>query len=242
MSKKAVWLLAAVLIWAPVPEGVAQEDEGEEPVAEAAGGSPITQDERAASLSGVGGGRQDPQAKPAAQNPPKSSNPVTLRGGGGSGGGGGGGVPFAGNFRIIDLDALKPLGGHKELPLPPGAAWAIRFKAQGVQSAHYFVVETRAGGDGGTLARVAVSPRPGDLSPGKTCECSERSVQRFPQVKTFIRDAPKWGCALKEGGIYYFNVYSSGGCARPEAITRGCPTIFSVSNGGMTLLVPNSRE
>jgi hypothetical protein len=247
MSKMAVWLLAAVLIWAPVPEGVAQEDEGEEPVAEEAGGSPITQDERAASLSGVGGGRQDPQAKLAAQNPPKSSNPVTLRGGGGSGGGGGG-APFAGNFRIIDLDAVKSLGGHKELPLPPGAAWAIRFKARKVGNARGFSfgLEPRTGSDGLIRARSAVSSKPGVLNPGKSCESyvpiRRETVQQHPSVKTFIGDAPKGGCALQQGAFYYFNVYSDGGCQHPEAITRGCPVLFSISNGGMTFLAPGYKD
>jgi hypothetical protein len=238
-----VMLLAGLIFLSFSLPGSAQEEEGDE-----AGGSPITQDERAASLSGVGGGRQDAEAKSAAQNPVKPASPVAVGGGGGSGGGGGGGSLFAGKFRIIDLDAVKALGGHKELFLPPGAAWAIRFKARKVGNPRNFTfgLEVRTGSDGSIRAKSAVSSKPGDLNPGRSCESyypgRKETVQQYPSVKTFIGNAPKWGCVLQEGAFYYYNVYSDGGCQHPEAIARGCPVLFSISNGGMTFLAPGYKN
>jgi hypothetical protein len=256
---KAVLLGAVILIGTMVP-CLAQGpgDEGDEPGDEAvfgpqAGGSPITQDGATTELSGTGGGRQDPQARTGTEERRRSPNPVKLGGGGGGGRGGGGGggssggsggkgdSQFAGKFRIIDINHVPPLGGHGELAMPPGAAWAIRFKAR--PGAFFFNVLTRTGGDPDTNVKAAVSAKAGTLSAGAGCT-DERVVSLGgPMVFVYIGDnPPKWGCKLKAGGIYYFNVYSDGGCVRPGAVTRGCPTIFDVTNGGIQYLAPDKQN
>lgn len=231
-----------------VPAGEATSYEpGDESSAEPqAGGSAITQDDSAQGLSGAGGGRQDIQAQPAGQqhpNPPASA----VTGGGGRGGGGSGGSQ-AGKFQVVDLDVIKFLGGHKELLLPPGAAWAIRFKARKVGNARgfHFGLETRTGSDGRIRVKSAVSSKPGVLDPGRSCESyypgRKETVQQFPTVRVIVGKALKGNCALQEGAFYYYNVYSDGGCEHPGAIARGCPALFSISNGGMTFLAPGYKD